>query len=301
MTNLMKKDQKFQWTEQCEEAFQTLKERLTTAPILTLLDSTFEYLVYSDASKDALGKYRANIRGLQVYSNLWIFLYGYGMTYPWTLFWRALGIELLRSKSFHPATDGQTEHMNRTLKDMLQAVALDRQGSLDEFLDMVEFSYNNSYQASIQMAPFKALYGRRCRSPSYTDLKRRPDEFTVGDYVLLKVSPMKGVIRFGKKGKLSPKFIGPYDVTVKLKRYVPDKSHVLDPEPLDIDENLSFEEKPIEILNSKLRSTRRKDIKMVKVLWSNQRTQEATWETEDSMPKKYSHLFHDVSELRGRH
>ena len=144
--------------------------------------------------------------------------------------------------------------------------------------------------------------------------------------MLLKVSPMKGVIRFGKKGKLSPKFIGPYDVTVKvgmfiyrlaspnelvnvhnvfyisqLKRYVPDKSHVLDPEPLDIDENLSFEEKPIEILNSKLRSTRRKDIKMVKVLWSNQRTQEATWETEDSMPKKYSHLFHDVSELRGRH
>ncbi|XP_057531003.1 uncharacterized protein LOC130809300 [Amaranthus tricolor] len=120
------------------------------------------------------------------------------------------------------------------------------------------------------MAPFEALYGRRCRNPSYADLKRKPDEFAVGDYVLLRVSPMKGVMRFGNKGKLSPKFIGPYE----LKRYVPDKSHVLDPEPLDLDENLSYEEKPIKILDFKVRSTRRKDIKMVKGLWANQRTQE---------------------------
>ncbi|XP_057520849.1 uncharacterized protein LOC130801106 [Amaranthus tricolor] len=226
---------------------------------------------------------------------------------------------------------------------------------------MVEFSYNNSYQASIQMAPFEALYGRRCRNPicwddfsesvtlgpamleemtdqvkmirerlkaaqdrqnSYADLKRRPDEFAVGDYVLLRVSPMKGVMRFGKRGKLSPKFIGPYEVTEKvgkvayrlalpnelgkvhdvfhisqLKRYVPDKSHVLDPEPLDLDENLSYEEKPIKILDSKVRSTRRKDIKMVKVLWANQRRQEATWETEDSMREKYPHLFPEVFEI----
>ena len=282
----------------------------------------------------------------------------------WEAFQAALGTELLRSTSFHPATDGQTERTNRTLEDMLRAVALDRQGSWDECLDMVEFSYNNSYQASIQMASFEALYGRRCRNPvcwddfsesvtlgptmleemtdqvkmirerlkaaqdrqkSYADLKRRPDEFAVGDYVLLRVSPMKGVMRFGKRGKLSPKFIGPYKVTEKvgkvayrlalpnelgkvhdvfhisqLKRYLPDKSHVLDPEPLDLDENLSYGEKPVEILDSKVRSTRRKDIKMVKVLWANQRTQEATWETEDSMHEKYPHLFLEVSELRGR-
>ena len=273
----------------------------------------------------------------------------------WEAFQKALGTELLRSTSFHPATVGQTERTNRTLEDMLRVVALDRQGSWDECLDMVEFSYNNSYQASIQMAPFEALYGRRCRNPvcwddfsesvtlgpamleemadqvkmirerlkaaqdrqkSYADLKRRPDEFAVGDFVLLRVSPMKVVMRFGKRGKLSPKFIGPYEITEKvgkvayrlalpnelgkvhdvfhisqLKRYVPDKSHVLDPEPLDLDENLSYEEKPIKILDSKVRSTRRKDIKMVKVLWANQRTQEATWETEDSMREKYPHLF----------
>ncbi|XP_057518005.1 uncharacterized protein LOC130798926 [Amaranthus tricolor] len=151
---------------------------------------------------------------------------------------------------------------------------------------------------------------------SYVDVKRRPDEFVVEDYVLLRVSPMKEVMGFGKKGKLSPKFIGPYEVTKKVgkvsyrlelpnelgkihdmfyisqwKRYVSDKSHVLNPEPLDLDENFSYEEKPIEILDSMVRSMRRKDIKMVKVLWSNQRTQKALWETEDSMRDKYRHLF----------
>ncbi|XP_057532956.1 uncharacterized protein LOC130810848 [Amaranthus tricolor] len=127
---------------------------------------------------------------------------------------------------------------------------------------------------------------------------------------------MTGVMRLGKRGKLSPKFIGPYEVTEKvgkvayrlalpnelgkvhdvfhisqLKRYVPDKAHVLDPEPLDLDENLSYEEKPIKILDFKVCSTRRKDINMVKVFWANQRKQEATWETEDSMREKYPQRF----------
>ncbi|XP_057522590.1 uncharacterized protein LOC130802599 [Amaranthus tricolor] len=128
-------------------------------------------------------------------------------------------------------------------------------------------------------------------------------------------------MRFGKRGKLSPKFIGPYEVTEKvgkvpyrlalpnelgkvhdvfhisqLKRYVPDKSHVLDPEPLDLDENLSYVESPIKILDSKVRSMRRKDIKMVKVLWSNQHIQEQTWEIEDSMHEKYPYLFPEGKE-----
>ena len=74
-----------------------------------------------------------------------------------------MGTEFLRSTSFHSATDGQTERTNRTLENMLRVVALDRQGSWDECLDMVEFLYKNSYQASIQMAPFEALYGLCCR------------------------------------------------------------------------------------------------------------------------------------------
>ena len=84
-----------------------------------------------------------------------------------------------------------------------------------------------------------------------------------------------------------------------MKRYVPDKSHVLDPEPLDHDKNLSYDEKPIEILDTEVRSITRKDIKMVKALWTNQRTQEATWEIEVSMREKYPHHITDVSLVTG--
>ncbi|XP_019103705.1 uncharacterized protein LOC109134418 [Beta vulgaris subsp. vulgaris] len=124
-------------------------------------------------------------------------------------------------------------------------------------------------------------------------------------------------MRFGKKGKLSPKFIGPYEILDRvgnvayrlalltelshvhnnvfhisqLRRYIPDKSHVLQPEIVQIVENLSYEERPIKILDSKVRSTWKKDVKIVKVLWSNQKSEEATWEPEAEMRKKYPELF----------
>ena len=84
----------------------------------------------------------------------------------------------------------------------------------------------------------------------------------------------------------------------QLKRYVAASSHVLDPEPLELDESFTYEEQPIQILDRKVRSARRKDVEMVKVLWSNHRSQEATWETEASIREKYPHLFSQVSELR---
>nr|GEY96060.1 putative reverse transcriptase domain-containing protein [Tanacetum cinerariifolium] len=102
----------------------------------------------------------------------------------------------------------------------------------DKHLPLVEFSYNNRYHASIKAAPFEALYGRKCRSPvcwsevgesqltgpelSYADLKRRLTEFEVSDEVMLKVSPWRGVIHFRKRGKLSPRFIGPFKEPVEI-------------------------------------------------------------------------------------
>ena len=139
----------------------------------------------------------------------------------------------------------------QVLKDMLRECVLDLKGSWEEHFPLVEFAYNNSYQASIQMEPYEALYGRSCRSPvcwtkvgkrsttgpelisdtsekvdlirkrlltaqsrhnSYADTRRRPLEFEVGDHVFLKLMPKKGVIRFGKRGKLSPRYIGPFEV-----------------------------------------------------------------------------------------
>ena len=274
-------------------------------------------------------------------------------------FWKSVqenfGTTLKMSTAFHPATDGQTERTIQTLEDMLRAYVMDFKGSWEESLDLIEFSYNNSYHASIGMAPFEALYGRKCRSPlcwndisetmvlgpqlieetsnqvrqiqariqaaqdrqkSYADQKRREVNFEVGDKVLLKVSPMKGVMRFGKKGKLSPKYIGPYEILERigkvayklalpmelskvhnvfhvsqLRKYVPDKSHVLQPESIELDESLTYEEKPVKILDSKVRQTRRKGVKIVKVLWSNQNSEEATWEAEEEMRQKYPDLF----------
>ncbi|GJV35913.1 putative reverse transcriptase domain-containing protein [Tanacetum coccineum] len=126
----------------------------------------------------------------------------------------ALGTNLDMSTAYHPQTDGQSERTIQTLEDMLRACAIDFGKGWVNHLPLVEFSYNNSYHASIKAAPFEALYARKChqakdasrrdRQKSYADLKRKPMEFQVGDKVMLKVSPWKGVVRFGKRGKLNP-------------------------------------------------------------------------------------------------
>ncbi|XP_074291828.1 uncharacterized protein LOC141618634 [Silene latifolia] len=117
------------------------------------------------------------------------------------------------------------------------------------------------------------------RQKIYADLKRSESEFAVGDNILLKVSPMKGVKMFGKRGMLSQ------------KKYVSDPTHVLEVETVKLDENLSYEEVAKEILDRKLRKTRNSEVLSVKVLCSNHNIEEVTWEVEDEMKEKYPHLF----------
>ncbi|KAD3640802.1 hypothetical protein E3N88_30025 [Mikania micrantha] len=175
----------------------------------------------------------------------------------WESLHKSLGTRLDMSTAYHPQTDGQSERTIQTLEDLLRACVIDFGDSWENHLPLVEFSYNNSYHTSIQAAPFEALYGRKCRSlvcwaeiddgqitgpelvhettekivqirnrmaaardrqKSYADKRRKPLEFQVGDRVLLKVSPWKGVIRFGKRGKLSPRYVGPFEI---LKRIGP--------------------------------------------------------------------------------
>ncbi|KAK6121488.1 hypothetical protein DH2020_044767 [Rehmannia glutinosa] len=208
---------------------------------------------------------------------------------------------------------------------MLRACTLDFQGSWDSHLPLAEFAYNNIYQATIGMAPYEALYGQKCRSPlyweiddqkSYADKRRKDLEFEVGDFVFIKVSPMKGIMRFGKKGKLSPRYVGPYMIVERigkvayklelpqemttihnvfhvsmLKKYIPDPSHVLTPPMIQIDESFSYEEKTTTILDRGVKKLRNKEIPLVKVLWSNHKVEEATWEREEDIRAKYPHLF----------
>ncbi|GJQ97807.1 reverse transcriptase domain-containing protein [Tanacetum coccineum] len=135
----------------------------------------------------------------------------------WQSLQSALGTKLDMSMAYHPETDAQSERTIQTLEDMLQACVIYFGKGWERHLPLVEFSYNNSYHASIKAIPFEALYGRKCRSPrSYANIRRKPLEFQVGDHVMLKVSPRKGVIRFGKRGKLNPRYIGPFKILEQI-------------------------------------------------------------------------------------
>ncbi|GJX05218.1 putative reverse transcriptase domain-containing protein [Tanacetum coccineum] len=210
-------------------------------------------------------------------------------------------------------TDGQSERTIQTLEDMLRACVIDFGKSWDRNLPLVEFLYNNSYHRSSKAAPLEALYGRKCRSPicwaevqdaqlagpeivhettekiiqikkriqatrdrqkSYADRRRKPLEFKVGDKVMLKVSPWKGVIRFGKRGKLNPRYIGPFKVCAKvgtiayrlelqdqlsrvhstfhvsnLKKCLSDEPLAISLDEIQIDDKLNFIEEPVKIMD----------------------------------------------------
>ncbi|KAJ9565898.1 hypothetical protein OSB04_001864 [Centaurea solstitialis] len=253
-------------------------------------------------------------------------------------FWQSLqatlGTRLDLSTAYHPQTDGQTERTIQTLEDMLRACVLEFGGSWDDHLPLVEFSYNNSYHASIQCAPYEALPDvvqettdkikmvqeklkvARDRQKSYADNRRKPLEFQVGDKVLLKVSPWKGLIRFGKKGKLSPRFVGPFEVIERigpvaygldlpmelssihdtfhvsnLKKCLSEETVVLLLEEIQIDEQLRASEEPNDILDREIKQLRRSRIPIVKVRWNSRHGPEFTWEREAFMKSKYPHLF----------
>ncbi|GJS28062.1 putative reverse transcriptase domain-containing protein [Tanacetum coccineum] len=242
-------------------------------------------------------------------------------------FWRslqkALGTSLAMSTAYHPKTNGQSERTIQTFEDMLP--------------------------------PFEALYGRKCRSPvcwaevgevqltgpeivqettekivqikqriqaardrqkSYADLKRKPMEFQIGDKVMLKVSPWKGVVRFGKRGKLNPRYVGPFKVIERvgsvayklelpeelsrvhntfhvsnLKKCYADEPLAVPLDGLHFDDKLQFVEEPLEIMDREVKRLRKSRVPIVKVWWNSRRGPEFTWEREDQFKKKYPHLF----------
>ncbi|WMV50772.1 hypothetical protein MTR67_044157 [Solanum verrucosum] len=201
---------------------------------------------------------------------------------------------------------------------MLRACVIDYKGSWDDHLLLIEFAYNNSYHSSIQMTPYEALYGRRCRSPI--------GWFEVGEaaligpdsvlYAMEKVLPMKGVMRFGKKGKLSPRYVGPYKILKRigkvayelelpvelaivhpvfhislLKKCVGDPTSVVPLESVALKDSLSYEDVPVETLDCQVRRLRNKEVVLIKVWWRSQSVEGATWEVEASMKSKCPHLF----------
>ncbi|GJY21673.1 putative reverse transcriptase domain-containing protein [Tanacetum coccineum] len=235
------------------------------------------------------------------------------------------------------------------------ACVIDFRGNWDDHLPLVEFAYNNSYHASIKMSPYEMLYGRKCRTPvcwdevgsselastdvvlattekietirerlkeaqdrwkSYANKRRRPIEFNVGDFVMLKVSPWKGVMQFKNKGKLSPRFIGPFKILKRvgevaytlelpeemrgihntfhvsyLRKCLADESSVITLDEVEINPESTFQEEPITILVRKSRQLRNKEISLVKVEWKHRKGTSVRWEPEVKMRIRYPHLF----------
>ncbi|GJW42803.1 putative reverse transcriptase domain-containing protein [Tanacetum coccineum] len=242
---------------------------------------------------------------------------------------------------------------------MLRACVIDFGKGWERHLPLVEFSYNNSYHASIKAAPFEALYGRKCRSPvcwaevgdvqltgpeiihettekivqirqrlqaardrqrSYANIRRKPLEFQVGDRVMLKVSPRKGVIRFGKRGKLNPRYIGPFKILERigpvayklelpkelsnvhstfhisnLKSSLSDESLVIPMKELRLDDKLNFVEEPVEIMDREIKQLKQSRIPIIKVRWNSKRGPEFTWDREDQIRAKYPHLVSNIT------
>nr|XP_017184160.1 uncharacterized protein LOC108171904 [Malus domestica] len=182
-------------------------------------------------------------------------------------------------------TDGQSESTIQTLEDMLRMSVLQWKGSWDSYLPLVEFAYNNNYHSSIGIAPFEALYGKACQTL----------------LCWIELSPWKGMVRFGKRGKLSPRYVGPYQITERIgaiayrlelppkllqihivfhvsmrQKYVSDPSHVIQPEPLEVNQDASYDEEPVAIIDRPDKTLRNKVILLVKVLWRNHAVEEAT-------------------------
>nr|GEZ05117.1 putative reverse transcriptase domain-containing protein [Tanacetum cinerariifolium] len=207
----------------------------------------------------------------------------------WKSFQKALGTDICMSTTYHPETDGQSERTIQTLEDMLRAYVIDFGKGWVKHLPLAEFSYNNSYHASIKAAPYKALYGRKCQSPvCWAEVG---ESQLTGPEVMLKVSPWKGVVRFGKRGKLNPRYVRPFKVLAKvgnayklklpqelsrvhhtfhvsnLKICYSDEPLVMPLEGVHIDDTLQFVEEPVEIMEREIKRLKRSWIPLVKVRW----------------------------------
>ncbi|GJV45664.1 putative reverse transcriptase domain-containing protein, partial [Tanacetum coccineum] len=232
------------------------------------------------------------------------------------------GTLLEMSTAYHPQTDGESERTIQTLEDMLRACIIDFMGSWDVHLPLVEFSYNNSYHSSVRCAPFEALYSRKCRSPimwaevgegqligpelvqettkkisqikdrlkaarnrqkNYADKRRKPLEFSVGDYAHQLDFPEE--------------LNGVHDTlhVSNLKKCLADQTLQVPLDEIRVDAKLNFVEEPMEILEREFKKLKHSRIAIVKVRWNSKRSPEFTWEREDQKNMKYLRLFSDVS------
>ncbi|GJU44481.1 putative reverse transcriptase domain-containing protein [Tanacetum coccineum] len=248
-----------------------------------------------------------------------------------SLFWKALhkdlGTRLDMSTAYHPETDDQSERTIQTLEDMLRACVLDFGKNWDRHLpspvcweevrDAQLTGPAIIHETTKKIIQIKSIIqAARDRQKSYANIRRKPMVFQVGDRVMLKVSPWKGVVRFSKRGKLNPRYVGPFTVIERvrtvvyklelppqlsrvhntfhvsnLKKCLSDESLVIPLEELRVDDKLHFVEEPVEVMDREIIQLKRSRIPIIKVRWNSKRGPEFTREREDQFKKKYLNLF----------
>ncbi|GKE16319.1 putative reverse transcriptase domain-containing protein [Tanacetum coccineum] len=231
-------------------------------------------------------------------------------------FWRslpnALGTKVNMSTAYHPEIDGQIAPFEALYRQKCRSPICwsEVRNSQLTGLELVREMMEKIVQIK------NRLLTARSRQKSYADVRRKPMEFSVGDMVMLKVSLWKGVIRFGKRGKLSPRYIGPLKIIERigpvayklelpeklrgihntfhvsnLKRCLADENLIIPPEEIQLDDKLHFIEEPVEIMDREVKQLKQSRIPIVKVRWNSRRGPEFTWEREDFFRSKYPHLF----------
>ncbi|XP_072079945.1 uncharacterized protein [Arachis hypogaea] len=190
----------------------------------------------------------------------------------WGAFQRAFGTKLCLSTAYHLQTDGQSKKTIQTLEDLLRACVLDQPRSWDRYMPLVEFTYNNSFCASNGMDPYETVYGRKCQS-------------------------LLCLYELGEASVLGPDLIA----ETTLHKYMSDAAHVLEPESVELRENITFQATPVKIDDTSMKKLRGKDVPLVKVAWERAGVEEHTWKLESEMRKDYPELSSEnVSFVKNR-
>ncbi|GKE13055.1 putative reverse transcriptase domain-containing protein [Tanacetum coccineum] len=243
----------------------------------------------------------------------------------WQSLHKALGTQLNLSTAYHRQTDGQSERTIQTLEDMLRSCVIDFGNGWDRHLSLVEFSYNNSYHTSIKVAPFEALYGRKCQSPvcwaevgeaqliepeiihettekifkimdrmqaardrqkSYADKRRSLLSLKLEIRLCSRIGPVAYRLELPQELSRVHNVFHVYN----LKKCLSDDTLVIPLEEIQLDDKLNFVEEPIEIMDREIKQLKRSRIPIIKVSWNARRGPEYTWECEDQFREKYPHL-----------
>eukprot|EP00253_Pinus_taeda_P035049 PITA_35049 len=241
----------------------------------------------------------------------------------WKTLFAELGTQLNFSTAYHPQTDGQTERVNQVVEGMLRAYVMQQPTKWEEYLHLVEFSYNNIYHTSLQMSPFEVLYGRKCHTPSswggpedkfmlgpemlkemeemvkkvrsnlkalqdrqknFADRKRRFKEFQVGDHVY--VLARIGPVAYQLALPSHFRVQNVFHVSV-LKKYVYDPKHVIKWQDIQVEPEGEIMVEQLNILDRREVLLWKQAITQVKVQWQHFGPDETTWEDEEFMKQAY--------------